>query len=86
MSGIVGIINLNGAPVDRDLLRRCTNSMTYRGPDAQEVWIDGNVGFGHTMLRTTWESETETQSLTLDGKLWLVADARIDGRRELIWG
>src|SRR5258706_348396 len=84
MSGIVGIINLDGAPVDRDLLRRMTDFMSFRGPDAQEIWIDGNVGFGHTMLRTTWEAETETQPLTLDGKVWLTADARIDGREELI--
>ena len=84
MSGIVGIINLDGAPVDRDLLRRMTDFMTFRGPDAQEIWIDDNVGFGHTMLRTTWEAETEKQPLTLDGKNWLTADARIDGRTELI--
>jgi asparagine synthase (glutamine-hydrolysing) len=84
MSGIVGIINLDGAPVDRDLFRGMTEFMAFRGPDAQEVWIDGNVGFGHTMLRTTWEAETEKQPLTLDGKVWLTADARIDGRKELI--
>jgi asparagine synthase (glutamine-hydrolysing) len=84
MSGIVGIINLDGAPVDRDLLKRMTDSMSFRGPDAQEIWIDGNVGFGHTMLRTTFEAETEKQPLTLDGKVWLSADARIDGRKDLI--
>ncbi|MDX6500236.1 MAG: hypothetical protein QOG23_3496 [Blastocatellia bacterium] len=84
MSGIVGIINLDGAPVDRDLLTRMTKFMSYRGPDAQEIWIDGNVAFGHTMLRTTWEAETEIQPLTLDGKVRLTADARIDGRKELI--
>jgi asparagine synthase (glutamine-hydrolysing) len=84
MSGIVGIINLDGAPVDRDLLGRMTDFMSFRGPDAQETWIDGNVGFGHTMLRTTFEAETEQQPLTLDGKVWLTADARIDGRSELI--
>jgi asparagine synthase (glutamine-hydrolysing) len=84
MSGIVGIINLDGAPVDRDLLKRMTDSMSFRGPDAQEIWIDGNVGFGHAMLRTTFEAETEKQPLTLDGKVWLSADARIDGRKDLI--
>lgn len=84
MSGIVGIINLDGAPVDRELLRRMTDFMSFRGPDTQETWIDDNVGFGHTMLRTTFEAETEKQPLTLDGKVWLTADARIDGRAELI--
>jgi len=76
---------LDGAPVDCELLRRMTDFMAFRGPDAQESWIDGNVGFGHTMLRTTWEAETEKQPLTLDGKVWLTADARIDGRAELIF-
>src|SRR6476659_5073815 len=84
MSGIIGIFNLDGAPVNRDLLQRMTDFVAFRGPDAQEIWTDGNVGFGHTMLRTTWEAETEKQPLTLDGKTWLVADARIDGRAELI--
>jgi asparagine synthase (glutamine-hydrolysing) len=84
MSGIVGIVNLDGEPVDRELLTRMTDFMSYRGPDEQKIWIDGNVGFGHTMLRTTFEAATEHQPLTLDGKVWLTADARIDGRAELI--
>src|SRR6266550_1706077 len=84
MSGIVGIINLDGAPVDRELIRRMTKFMSYRGPDAQDIWTEANVGFGHAMLRTTFEAETEKQPLTLDGKVWLTADARIDGRAELI--
>jgi asparagine synthase (glutamine-hydrolysing) len=83
MSGIAGIINLDGAPIDRYLLWRMTDFMAFRGPDTQEVWIDQNVGFGHTMLRTTSEAETEKQPLTLDHKVWLNADARIDARKEL---
>jgi asparagine synthase (glutamine-hydrolysing) len=84
MSGIVCIINLDGTPVDRSLLERMTCFMTYRGPDAQEVWCEGHVGFGHTMLRTTFEAETERQPLSRDGKVWLTSDVRIDGRVELI--
>ncbi len=84
MSGIVGIINTDGAPVDRGLLRRMTEFMEPRGPDAQGVWADGSVGFGHTMLRTTWESQGEVQPRGLGRELWITADARIDGRAELI--
>lgn len=84
MSGIVGIVNFDGAPIDRDLLTRLTESMTFRGPDSQLIVIDRHAGFGHTMLRTTHEAATETQPITLDGKLWLTADARLDGRDELI--
>jgi asparagine synthase (glutamine-hydrolysing) len=84
MSGIAGIVNLDGAPVDRLLLDRMTESMTFRGPDDQRVWVEGRVGFGHTRLRTADEPEHEHQPFTLDGRYWVVADARIDARVELI--
>lgn len=83
MSGIVGIINLDGEPIDPHLLRRMTDAMTFRGPDDRQVWIEGNVGFGHTMLRTTWEAKFEQQPFTLDRQVWIVADARIDDRETL---
>ena len=83
MSGICGIVNLDGAPADRGLLQAMTSFMTFRGPDAQNVWVDGPVGFGHTLLRTTFESEREQQPCSLDGRVWITADARIDGRDEL---
>ena len=82
MSGIVGIANFDGAPIDRDLLTRMTESIAFRGPDARRIMSEGQAGFGHTMLRTT--SDAETQPLTFDGKVWLTADARLDGRAELI--
>src|SRR5437667_3363083 len=83
MSGIVGIGNFDGVPVDRALLGRMTDFMTFRGPDEQRIWVDGNVGFGHTLLRTTFESEPEQQPFTLDGKIWIVADARVDAQADL---
>ena len=58
--------------------------MAFRGPDAQEIWIDGNVGFGHALLKTTDDSERERQPFTFDGRVWIVADARVDARTELI--
>src|SRR5260370_10130471 len=84
MSGIAGIVNLDGAPVDRRLLKQMTDHLAVRGPDAQNMWLEGNVGFGHTMLRTTWESERECQPLSLDGQVWITADARIDDRENLV--
>ena len=84
MSGIVGVVNVDRAPVDRELLCRMTASMAYRGPDAQDVWSEGHVGFGHTMLRTTLEAAHEHQPCSLDGEVWITADARVDGRSDLI--
>lgn len=83
MSGIVGILNLDGAPVDRELLTELTDYITFRGPDRQALWVDGPIGLGHTMLQTTLEASNEEQPLTIDGKSWLAADARLDGRRDL---
>lgn len=84
MSGIVGIVNLDGAPVDPALLRRMTEDLAPRGPDAQQIWIEQNVGFGHTLLRATWESALEHQPHTRDGQTCIVADCRVDGRDDLI--
>src|SRR5438874_1318663 len=84
MSGIVGIVNVDGAPVDPRLFHQMTDFMSYRGPDAQEVWNGGHVAFGHTMLRTTWESARERQPWSLDGQVWITADARVDARSDLI--
>ncbi|MBN2574778.1 MAG: asparagine synthetase B [Deltaproteobacteria bacterium] len=83
MSGIVGIWHEDGEPVDGALLIRLTAYMDYRGPDGRQTWSDGSVGFGHTLLRTTWEAEREVQPCTLDGRVWILADARIDARAEL---
>lgn len=84
LSGIVGILDRSGAPVDRTLLQDLTQFLSYRAPDALEVWCDGGIGFGHAMLRTARESEMERQPTSVDGKNWIVADCRLDCRRELL--
>src|ERR1043166_2806938 len=64
MSGIVGIVNLDGAPIDRELLSRMTKFMSVRGPDRQAIWVEGDVGFGGSVF---------------DGDICVTEDARIDG-------
>ena len=86
MSGIVGIFNIDGDPIDSDLLSRMIGFLSFRGPEADGSFVDQNVGIGlgHTLLRTTQELGKGQQPLTLDGQTWVTADARIDGREELI--
>jgi capsular exopolysaccharide synthesis family protein len=84
MSGIVGMVNPGVMPVDEQLLRLMTGSLAHRGPDKQQTWLGGPVGFGHTLLSTTTESEDEEQPASLDGQVWITADARVDGRAELV--
>ena len=84
MSGIVGLLNLDDSAVDGDLIGRMTEYLAFRGPDARRVMVTKNLGFGHALLRVTEESERETQPFTLDGRQWIVADARVDARQELV--
>ena len=84
MSGIAGIFNFDGSPVRPEVLHTLTDYLKFRGPDAQRTWSSGSVGFGHTLLRTTIDTADEDQPASLDGKFWITADARIDGRAELI--
>lgn len=84
MSGIVAIVNLDHKPAEAELLRRLTDFLTFRGPDAQRTWMRDGVGLGHAMLRTTHESLHESQPRSLDGKVWITADARVDGREDLL--
>ena len=84
MSGIVGIFERGGRPVQRTLLRGLTHFLSFRGPDAREVWADGPAGFGHTLLRSTKESLAERQPASLEGRYTIAADARVDCREELL--
>jgi len=59
MSGFVGLLDRDGQLIDPGLLHRMTHSMSPQGPDAQETWSGPDIGFGHALLRTTWEAEKE---------------------------
>lgn len=84
MSGIVCLLNGDRSPIEESLLHKMTDFMAFCGPDAQDVWSNGKVGLGHTLLQATFESQQEQQPFTLDNRAWIVADARIDDRANLI--
>ena len=85
MSGIVAIVNFDGAPVDPQVLKAMAEQCAYRGPDGIRYWIRGNVGLAHLALHATPESLREVQPmLSADGTLCLTADVRVDNRPELI--
>ncbi|HET7875173.1 MAG TPA: asparagine synthase-related protein, partial [Methylomirabilota bacterium] len=84
MSGIAGLYRLDGGPVDPVLLRAMTDAVAHRGPDGGDCWVDGPIGLGHRLLRSTPESAQEKQPLSDEsGDLCLVLDGRIDNRGEL---
>jgi asparagine synthase (glutamine-hydrolysing) len=83
VSGISGLLNLDGAPVDRGLLERMTASLAFRGPETVCAQPAPCVGLGHALLHLTDGPDRNEQPLTIDGREWIVADARIDARPDL---
>jgi asparagine synthase (glutamine-hydrolysing) len=84
LSGIAGVIHLDGSPIDAHVLARMTDAVAHRGPDGSGTWVNGWVGLGHRILRTTPESLDEHQPLCDEsGRVCLVLDGRVDNREEL---
>jgi asparagine synthase (glutamine-hydrolysing) len=83
MSGIISLLKEDRSPCDRPLLNQMTEFLAFRGPDDRQVWSQGSVGLGHTLLRTTAESDRQPLTVAEGGSQWIVADARIDDRANL---
>jgi asparagine synthase (glutamine-hydrolysing) len=83
VSGVVAVLARGGAPADAALLARMIEAQRFRGPDGEGAWVRGAVGLGHALHRTTLESAREVSPATLDDRLFVTADARIDARDEL---
>ena len=47
MCGIAGIINLDGSPVSKSVLKKMTDVIAHCGPDGEGYWIERNVAIGH---------------------------------------
>jgi asparagine synthase (glutamine-hydrolysing) len=84
LSGFVCIMHGDGAPIEPALLQSLTDFLCYRGPDACGIWSDRSIGMGHALLRTGCESTNERQPANVEDNYWIVADARLDARQELI--
>jgi asparagine synthase (glutamine-hydrolysing) len=82
MSGIVGIFHRDAAPVESEQVVAMTAFMGYRGPDGMDAFAADNVGFGHTLLRSTDVLPNDRQPAPL-GRFWITADVRLDRRSEL---
>ena len=85
MSGIAGIVYLDGRPLESACMDNMLNRLAQRGPDGSGAWSDRQAGLGQRMLWTTPESLGERlPCVSREGGLALTADARIDNREELI--
>lgn len=84
MSGVSGVFRLDGAPVEIAPLERMVAVLRPQGPHGQAVWSEGSAALGHNLFRATIESEQEAQPCSLEGQVWIAADAFLVGREELV--
>jgi asparagine synthase (glutamine-hydrolysing) len=70
MCGIVGIINFEGEEIKKNELIHFKNSLSHRGPDGSNYFIneESDVGFGHTRLSILDTSTRSEQPFYYDKK------------------
>ncbi len=83
MSGFAGIVSADGGTADAKLIERMAERLAFRGPDATQIWMRPGAGFCFTLLRTGPSPQAATQPCSLDARVWLLGDVRLDGREEL---
>src|SRR5689334_5740982 len=83
MSGFAGVVCAGESDPEPRLLERMAAGLTFRGPDAKHTWSRAGVGFCFTLLRTGPAPQLSEQPCTLDGRVWLLGDVRLDGREDL---
>lgn len=84
MCGIVGMLRLDGAPVDRDLLTAMRDALVHRGPDGCGLWQEGGIGFGHRRLKIIDLSEQASQPMvSADHRYVLNFNGEVYNFREL---
>jgi len=50
MCGIAGRLNVDGSPVERELLKRMADTLVHRGPDGEGYFTEQGVGLAHRRL------------------------------------
>jgi asparagine synthase (glutamine-hydrolysing) len=82
LSGIVGILQRDGAPVAPEQLCVLVEAQRFAGSGAQATWTHGPIGFGHSVLSS--ESAAEDKAIIVGrANLHITADVRLDSRVQL---
>ena len=85
MSGICGVLVLDGNEPSMGDLDVMLEKLARRGPDGTNRWLEGPVAIGHTLLATTPEALVEKLPLTdAESGCTITADVRLDNREELL--
>ncbi len=77
-------VNGDGAPVDAALLRRMSEAVAHRGPDALRIHARGGTGIGHALNVVSADPTRDAGQFFVERDLWLTGDFRLDDREALI--
>lgn len=85
MCGIAGILSLNPNNVSRQRLQKMADTITHRGPEGEDFWINesGNVGFGHRRLCIIDLSDAGSQPMHYSDRYTIVYNGEIYNYLEL---
>lgn len=84
MCGIAGLLHTDGAPASVVLIKRMSDAIAHRGPDAEGQYIDGNIGLGHRRLSIIDLSEAGRQPMaTEDGRYVISYNGEVYNFNEL---
>lgn len=87
MCGIVGIIHLDGTPFTREqhgpVLQAMGDQLSHRGPDAQQLYVEGSVGFLFRRLSIIDLAEGNQPFVSEDGAIVHMTNGEIYNHREL---
>lgn len=84
MSGIAGILCLQGRSSEPRLIAALIESLRTQGPDAQKLWMEGPMSMGCAALHATPEAHLDALPLvSQDGRYVITFDGRLDNRKEL---
>lgn len=77
MSGLLGLVDLSGAPVEPELLRSLAEASAYRAPGGITLQIFHEAGLAHFALHTA-------DRPVFDSRISILFDGRLDNRPELL--
>jgi asparagine synthase (glutamine-hydrolysing) len=84
MSGIAGLLRLDGRTVTRPDLERAANALRQYGPDRSEIMTGGCIGLVHVLMRMTPEDRFDRQPWRGASGSLITADLRLDNRDDVL--
>lgn len=83
MCGIVGVIDLQGRPVEPSWIDRMNDSIVHRGPDDSGSYVRGSVGLGMRRLSIIDVAGGHQPVYNEDKTVWVVFNGEIYNHQEL---